>query len=291
MADHGMGGVAMSQEPISLFFQTAQERDRIRDRKDAGLPRPWTDDPILARYHFTNVRREDDWTTRWLIENWYSPNREQDWGLLVFNAGVARFINYAETLSEVGFITDYDPARLLALLNARKARGEQTIAIAYRGAGYKRLCQYLSALWVARHRIARVARDVGTLAAVTVAIDKINGFGPFRAFQTALDLTYTPVLRAAPDRETFAMLGAGSVDGLDIVFGRPHRRQTHISKKRQALGLTEMRWLRLEAAKRNIAMPTVADVEHWLCEFSKYWNVRLGKRPRRLYRSRDRPKI
>ena len=38
-------------------------------KKQSGEPYPWTDDPILQKYKFTNVFREDDATTVWFREN------------------------------------------------------------------------------------------------------------------------------------------------------------------------------------------------------------------------------
>jgi hypothetical protein len=46
------------------------ERHRIYKRKEIEkLPRPWTDDEIFQKYRFTNVRRELDRESVWLIEN------------------------------------------------------------------------------------------------------------------------------------------------------------------------------------------------------------------------------
>lgn len=51
------------------FFDFIQERYRIFLKKQAGEPRPWTQDDILDYYKFTNVFREDDATTVWFREN------------------------------------------------------------------------------------------------------------------------------------------------------------------------------------------------------------------------------
>lgn len=40
------------------------ERERIRIKKEAGQPWPWTNDPILRDYKFCCVRREDDRVTK-----------------------------------------------------------------------------------------------------------------------------------------------------------------------------------------------------------------------------------
>src|SRR4051812_7947858 len=54
------------KDPRERWFEYAVEREKIRKRKeeDKMLP-PFTDDPILQKYRFCNVYREDDRTTRW----------------------------------------------------------------------------------------------------------------------------------------------------------------------------------------------------------------------------------
>ena len=63
---------------IEQFFAYARERYQIRLKRNAGEPKPWTDDPILAQYSFTEVFREDDKTTRWLNTYVREPMRDQD---------------------------------------------------------------------------------------------------------------------------------------------------------------------------------------------------------------------
>lgn len=52
-----------------VFLELAyfiQERERIRKKKEAGEPAPWTDDPILQKYKFCNIWRQDDKTTKFI---------------------------------------------------------------------------------------------------------------------------------------------------------------------------------------------------------------------------------
>lgn len=54
---------------IEAFFAYARERHSIYLRRVSSLPGPWTTDPILQQYRFTNVFRELDRTTVWYREN------------------------------------------------------------------------------------------------------------------------------------------------------------------------------------------------------------------------------
>lgn len=77
------------------------EREKIRARKDSGVPWPWTEDPVLLRYKIANIRREDDKVTRWLARTWRQPHDSDP--LLWFSMSVARFINWPPTLEELGY--------------------------------------------------------------------------------------------------------------------------------------------------------------------------------------------
>lgn len=54
---------------LELFVHWITERYKIHLKKDSGEPRPWTNDPILDNYRFTNVRREQDRQSKYLIDN------------------------------------------------------------------------------------------------------------------------------------------------------------------------------------------------------------------------------
>lgn len=54
---------------IADFFAFARERHAIYLRRRASLPAPWTQDPILQKYSFTNVFRQLDKTTQWYTEH------------------------------------------------------------------------------------------------------------------------------------------------------------------------------------------------------------------------------
>ena len=63
----------MKKDPKNRFLYWIKERESIRKKKEAGNPKPWTDDPILQNYRFCNVRRMDDTVSQWLLKNWYEP--------------------------------------------------------------------------------------------------------------------------------------------------------------------------------------------------------------------------
>lgn len=70
--------MGLSAERARPFFEYARAREAVRiAREDENLPRPWTTDPILDKYRFCNVYREDDATTRWFREWVRGPMSEK----------------------------------------------------------------------------------------------------------------------------------------------------------------------------------------------------------------------
>ena len=61
---------------MEKFFEFIDERHMIYLRRLRGKEYPWTTDPILQKYKFTNVFRENDATTVWFRENIREPMRD-----------------------------------------------------------------------------------------------------------------------------------------------------------------------------------------------------------------------
>lgn len=84
---------------LELFFQTMYERQMIWKRRFLDKrPRPWTTDPILDQYKFTNVYRELDRSSQWQIKN-ILLDHDLDITNLVWKLMVYRIFNSPETFS------------------------------------------------------------------------------------------------------------------------------------------------------------------------------------------------
>ena len=84
---------------IKAFLKFAHERHEIYLRRTAGRPKPWTRDPILQTYSFTNVYRELDRVTIWVREHIREPFADHPH--LWFMLCMASQINWPETLEEL----------------------------------------------------------------------------------------------------------------------------------------------------------------------------------------------
>lgn len=79
------------------------ERMHVWEKKMVGLPRPYTDDPILSKYRFCNILRELD---RQTIEfhMLLNPLRE-DFPLWLLNMFYCRMVARPETVASVGLLS------------------------------------------------------------------------------------------------------------------------------------------------------------------------------------------
>lgn len=296
------------------LFKFIQERHAIYLRRQAGLPRPWTKDPILQSYRFTNVYRELDYVTIWIAQNWRDSVachevKKYDARYTWFAMCVARFINLPSAMEEIGYPVPWDGKRYLRVMCARKARGESQMNGAYKikpgpHAGVPTVDyiakNVLGPLWKDREKIAPIIMNetLGTMPPPTLALVhellmRYNGLGSFMAAQVVADLKYTPPLRNAVDWHTWAAPGPGSKRGLNRVCGL----DTY-SPWRPVVWLSTLQTLRLDINKLIEQHPVDVDgekvyleplhsqdVQNVNCEFDKYERTRLGEgRPKRRFK-------
>jgi DNA polymerase I len=272
-----------SEEHVAEYFRTMNERHAACLRRAAGEPWPWSRDPIIANWRLTNVFRELDALTLWIAQHWRTPYDGDP--RLPFFMCVARQINTKDTLAalaEVGLPPDWNPDRVLALLQARMARGEPTYTSPYRTAIPRQAgddkSRYLvqevfDPLWHAppAFETARSLEEAWHL------LTPRRGFGGdgFIAYEVCCDLRHAKLLADAPDVRSWAVCGPGAAPGLDAIWGQ---------KLDPAQRLPAMRYL-LDLAPRYVGahMPALElrEIEHWSCEFRKILQVRAGTRPER----------
>jgi hypothetical protein len=274
----------------SPLWQWIKEREQVRQRKDAGEPHPWTDDPIIGTYRFCNVRREDDRGTVWIRKN--IRERFNGHPLLWLMLCIARQINWPATLQDL--ISEphawpdsdrFDPTEITRVLNYRKVRGEKIYTGAYmisapatKGADKQGYIAetVIGALW--RRREHFPTWNV-SLRRVHEWITASNGWGAFMAYQAVVDMRFTQILSAAPDVSSWAAAGPGTLRGLNRLHGR-----TVDQSLSQSQALLEMRAIYKVVESETGVPMDFSDVPNILCETDKYLRVKLGEgKPRALY--------
>lgn len=283
----------ISSKEINRVFAFILERERIREKKERGEPRPWTKDKILQQYRFTNMRREDDKVTRWIAQNWRGPHEQEEdvW----FALAVARYINWPDTLCAIGYpiktiayaYQSFSATEVCAVLNKRKREGKQVFGGAYflNSSGPKIesiVNDRLNVLWAARVSINMKLSCAQTLSQAYDVLKAQYGFGSFMAAQVVADLKYTPRFSEdrMPDWWTWAAPGPGSKRGLNRLCGRPVNAPWRDNDWHAALLELQMK-LNAKLVGRLHAQ----DVQGIACcEWDKHERVRLGEgRPKARY--------
>jgi alpha-glutamyl/putrescinyl thymine pyrophosphorylase clade 1 len=266
------------------LFQFISERYAVLQRRKQGLPKPWTQDPILQNYRFCNVYRENDTVTQWIKAHWRDTftNDKDVW----FAMAVARFVNWPDTLAEIGYPIPWDAKRFVRIMADRKARGEKVFTGAYvihAGHGSKAehvAYDILEPLW---HWRDSVLEATTSCARLQNRLEEFHGVGSFMAGQIVCDTKYTRLLDTAGDWWEFAVEGPGSRRGLNRVMGRPVNQRWKTDE-----------WFVILSGLRAAILPMIhaagmppmhaQDLQNCLCEFDKFERVRLEEgRPRNNY--------
>jgi hypothetical protein len=279
------------------FLFWIREREAIRILRASGAPPPFTDDPILREWSFCNVRREDDRTTRWIAEHWRSPHADDP--DLWFAMCVARFVNWPETLADLGYPVPWDPEYFLRVMVARAARNETCFGPAYNISNGGKSTpkpqhlveQVFTPLWspLARKRL-RPSND-DSLLSFYGRLKQMPGFASFMAAQVVADMKYVAPLKNARDWMTFVAPGNGSKRGLNRMFGRPVKANWRSDDDWRVAFRKLHEAIKPDLGRLGLSDLHAQDLQNCLCEFDKWMRVEggEGKPKRRFVPRRDDP--
>ena len=294
---------------IATFMR---KRHDIYLKRAAGLPGPWTDDPILLTGRFCNIFRELDTVTIWIDQNIRKPFDDHEY--LWFMLCIARYINWPPTLQSMILSghwpnqPGFDPSWITEALENRAALGEKVYTGAYMiraesdqnapwysWSKHKYIAEIvLGRLWEDRHEWTAMLEDQvdgGMTLEDCWALfqnKRYIGWGPFMAYEVVTDLRHTRYLERAPDIYTWANAGPGAIRGLNLLYGRDwgakpkatltNQEMKTLMEELNAYGEREFcrvfgGWETLTGKPRF----EMRDIEHTLCEFDKYERVRLGE--------------
>lgn len=275
----------LTRKNQELFFYWIKERESIRKKKEAGLPKPWTDDKILQSYKFCNVQREDDRVTVWIKNHWRDPNRGHPnmWFAMV----VARLFNWPDTLHAIGYpLSDFTDIKETWRSLLKRRRDELKLKIftgAYlvstNGVAMDKvdyiLDRVLTPIWERGCSPQHLGESAGdwNLEDYWRFLTQFDGLGSFMAGQVVADLKYVdPVLEKATDWSSFAPLGPGSIRGLNRFFGRAKEKPL-----KQEQGLRELNEIRHRLIEEHGIDLPVHDVQNCCCETDKYIRLLRGE--------------
>lgn len=220
------GRQIVGSEVLHSYWTLAAERQRVYHARLHGEPGPWTEDPVVSQYRFTNAYRAADRVSQDLIQVIYSgPQDPRD---VLFRILLFRFFNKPETWAALeiarGEISadDFDVEEYSSILDDRLARGERVYSAAYivppPPFGERR--KHRNHLRLIEHMMtSNLERDLATassLKAVFAQLIEFPSLGPFLGFQLTIDLNYATLFDF--DENDFVVAGPGALSGLAKCF-------------------------------------------------------------------------
>jgi len=211
------------------YWRFAAERQAMYLRR-LGDPRgPWTADPVLRSYRFTNAYRAADRVSQYLIrEILYREDRSQAPVEVFFRTLLFKLFNKIGTWRYLEWVLgpltwqSADLNRISLALGALRNRGEGIYSAAYimpaPAFGHERKHDNHLALLVRMIEDGLPAR-LSTARSLRAAYEMIRpypGLGPFLAFQYLIDLNYSTLLDF--DEADFVVAGPGALDGIAKCF-------------------------------------------------------------------------
>jgi len=213
---------------FDTYWRFAAERQRVFHRRVQSLGPPWSDDPILQRYKFTNAYRASDRVSQYLIRN-VIYDRERSFRDTFLRVLLFKIFNRIGTweilraaLGEELTESSFDVRRVDQVLEGEIAVRRPVYSAAYimptggrRGVRKHRLHLELLARMLRDRAPERIlcARDMRAAYEILLAYPTV---GPFLAYQWVTDLNYAPHLEF--NEMEFVMPGPGARDGLRKCF-------------------------------------------------------------------------
>ncbi len=222
------GGRTLKATPVfDTYWRFAAERQQLFIRRVFGSPPPWTEDPVLRRYRFTNAYRASDRVSQYLIQHVLYEG-DQTPGETFFRAMLFKLFNKIETWQALAsrfgqpIAATYQPDEYARVLDDLLDRQSRVYSAAYiipsPNLGHPR--KHRNHL----HLLNRMLLDeVPSLIAAAKSLEAVYkifkqypSIGPFLAFQFAIDLNYSAFLDFS--EMDFVVAGPGARSGIRRCF-------------------------------------------------------------------------
>jgi hypothetical protein len=280
-----MAGVPIPTEVYDSYWRFAAERMSIYYRRLVDSAGPWTDDPVLRSYRFTNAFRAADRVSQYLIrEVQYREDRSQAPAEVFFRSMLFKLFNKIETWELIEHSlgpVSWQAADLNAVsrvLHEASRHGARIYSAAYimpsPAFGHERKHDNHLAL-LAKMMEDNLSAQLARASSLQESYDLILGYpglGPFLAFQYAIDLNYSSLLNFS--EAEFVVAGPGALDGISKCFA-----DLRGCSPRDLIGLMadrqhdEFRRLGLNFGGLFGRSLQLIDCQNIFCEISKYARV------------------
>lgn len=304
----------VDEENFKLFFKTMFERQEVwYNRFIKKQPRPWTDDEFFANNKFTNVFRELDRNSQWQIKHIFMENgiKRKDllWKIMLF-----RIFNNPDTFEWIGNqrksfsgllpnYSEYDSKEWADLILGYRATGNNPYTNAY--LINSQACPGKTRDWCYTNRVVPEIHDaIPELNKLLIKAKKpqeiisflktLPAVADFIAHEFYQDFTYAPrysqINLMKFDQDDYTNVGPGASIGIRLIF-------PNLEKREQEEGIYRLRDVAVEELAKlgdfkyiewdsdlslyyepidRYKKITLHQIEMWLCEFQKYWKMKIG---------------
>lgn len=275
--------VLRTTEVFDTFWLFAARRQAAFMQRLGGAPPPWTDDPILGHYRFTNVYRASDRVSQYLIRHviYHGSQLAEE---VVFRTLLFKLFNRIETWERlvvaVGVPSwrSFDFERYATVLDGMAASGESVYSGAYimPSPAFGQQRKYRNHLHLLRHimsdRGPRRIAQATTLRDVFESLRAYPSLGDFLAYQFTIDLNYSDVIDFS--EMDFVIAGPGARSGLQKCFvGRAGLSESDLIRVVVDLADSELARLGLRFASLWGRRLHLIDCQNLFCEVDKYARV------------------
>lgn len=212
------------------YWRFAAERQQVFFRRFKRMPPPWTDDPILLAYKFTNAYRASDRVSQFLIRRViYRDDLPNSPAEVVFRVLLFKLFNRIETWklfeNTIGPVIyeDFSFDRYDQTLTEAMSRGVKIYSAAYimptgGSLGYDRKHRNHLTL-LGQMMDEELSCQLGAAKSMQRAFDLVRKYpsiGDFLAYQYITDINYTMVTNYS--EMDFVIPGPGAIDGIRKCF-------------------------------------------------------------------------
>lgn len=304
----------LNERNLLYLYNFIKRRYVIHLRKDVlKKDPPWTNDEVLRDFRFTNIRREHDKESKWVIEH-IANNPELSYEDKLLNVILFRLYNKHETAELISMpfkfsqTPDWNPEWYRSLFEAALVEDPKRVffTAAFHTVGMKNTLKKVTGEDYAPMRILKFIKiliNEGLVDDIKACVNQqevyqtltdYNGIGRFLAYQFYVDMTY--IAEFPFSENEFTVAGPGCVMGLNYLF-----------ENRDGMTYEEcLFWLRDNLGRLFVEelgkdwdakrvfwdLPeedrcfNVMSLENCFCELSKYIRAKDGTgRPRKRYRA------
>ena len=271
------------------WWRFAYERQSIYYRRLRGETSPWTDDPALAQYRFTNAYRAADRVSQYLIKNViYAKGLPQSPNEMVFRVLLFKLFNRIETWEtltrELGTVVlaDEPLSRINEILTDELSAGRRIYSAAYimptsrsHGVGARKHQTHLDLLGLMMtDRLGDRLTDAKDMRAGFELLRSYPMIGDFLAYQFISDINYSAIVGFSETE--FVAAGPGAREGLRKCFANPGgRSDSELIRMMMDIQEEEFERLGLDFEDLFGRPLQLIDCQNLFCEVAKYARVRF----------------